>query len=56
MTPLQKTIMSVLAGLTLQKEELTKLKKWFNKLDVNGIGRLSVQDLKNGLNLNVNIN
>ena len=56
MTPLQKTTVSMLSGLTIQKEELQQLKKVFNKLDVNGNGRLQVSDLKNGLNINVGIN
>ena len=49
MSNLKKTIVSMLAGLTISKHELFVLKKVFNKLDVDKNGRLSMQDLRNGL-------
>jgi Ca2+-binding EF-hand superfamily protein len=42
MSNLKKTIVSMLAGLTITKAELVNLKKVFNKLDVDKNGRLSM--------------
>ena len=45
----QKTIISLLAGLRLQQEELEEIKKMFNLLDKNKDGTLSKAELRQGL-------
>ena len=46
MTNLQKTIISLLCGFTIEKPKYTKLKEVFTKLDEDMDGCLSKQDLR----------
>lgn len=48
-TNFQKTIVSILAGLKVQQEELGDLKQAFLTLDQNNDGTLSMQELQQGL-------
>lgn len=45
----QKTIISMLAGLKVQQEELSELSNAFLFIDKNQDGTLSLDELKNGL-------
>ena len=49
LTNFEKTITSLLTGLLIQKSELEELKKVFYRLDTNKDGRLSKEELENGL-------
>jgi len=42
-------MISILAALKIQKEELEQLNEMFNTLDINKDGVLSLDELKNGL-------
>ena len=48
-TSFSKTMISILAALKIQKEELEQLNEMFNTLDINKDGVLSLDELKNGL-------
>lgn len=48
-TPFQKTVLSILAGLQVQKEELGMIKKLFIEMDNDENGTLSKEELHEGL-------
>ena len=48
---LERTIVSILAGLTIEKAEYDNLKQIFLKLDVDKNGKLSKQEILNGLRI-----
>jgi hypothetical protein len=45
----QKTVISILAGLKVQADELRELKRAFLLIDSNQDGTISMQELKQGL-------
>ena len=48
---LERTIVSILAGLTIDKAEYDNFKQIFLKLDVDKNGKLSKEEILNGLRI-----